>query len=83
MSEHHFGLGRGKVSARLAKRVDRIADRLGATFTYGVFPGDGARYWFSCQNLGEPFNGATAGEVLTAIKEAGIVLPGDVQPEGD
>jgi hypothetical protein len=66
---HFFGLGKGKVSAKEEKRIQRIAQEYEATFfTYeenGNF-----RYWFSCQNKGEPFDSWTANSVM---KEVGRV----------
>jgi hypothetical protein len=67
MSEHFFGLGKGEISAREEKRVTRIARRFGADFTSVTLPGDGPRYWFSCRNRGEPFDGELARVVLAAV----------------
>lgn len=76
MGEYHFGTGNGKITDSAFKRLDRIARKHGATFTRVTLPGDGPRYWFSCPNLGHPFDGATARAVLDAVDAAGIVLPG-------
>jgi hypothetical protein len=66
---HHFGLGDGKVSSKEQKRIQLVAEKHEATFfTYeenGNF-----RYWFSCQNKGEPFDSWTATAVM---KEVGQV----------
>lgn len=76
MGEHFFGLGRGKVSERKAKAVERIVRRHGATFTRYVGPGDPEpRFWFACENRGEPFDSQAEREVLDAVAAAGIVLP--------
>jgi hypothetical protein len=76
MSEHFFGSGNGRVSDRLARRVDKIAREYGATFTAVTLPGDGPRYWFSCRNRGNPFDQETARDTLKAVERAGISLPG-------
>jgi hypothetical protein len=75
MSEHHFGLGRGRVSKEDYRRIDQIAAKHGATFTNPNLPGDGWRYWFSCPNRGQPFDGDTARAVLGEVEAAGIKLP--------
>ena len=76
MSEHHFGCGNGHVSEVIAKRIDRIARKLGASFMTYREPDGSRRYWFSCRNRGAPFDGATAKAVLDAVAASGIVLPG-------
>lgn len=72
MSEHHFGVGRGKISPRLGKQVDKIAKEAGAEFTWVTLPGDGPRYWFSCDNLGFPFDQSTERAVYAALRKAGL-----------
>lgn len=80
MSEFHFALGRASVPTPLAARIARIARRHGATFVSfapgeaGV-PGNRTRYWFSTENLGEPFNAQTRNAVLSDLAAAGIELP--------
>lgn len=72
MSEHFFGLGRGKITKKLGQQVDGIAKSHGAEFIWVTLPGDGPRFWFACDNIGEPFDSATAKEVLAAVRAAGL-----------
>lgn len=44
MGEYFFGLGRGKVTAAVARRVDAVARRHGADFIAATLPGEGPRY---------------------------------------
>lgn len=74
MSEHFFGTGRGKISNKLYRQIEQIANEHGADFTAADMP-EGPRYWFACRNLGEPFDSRTAREVMGAIAAAGIELP--------
>lgn len=59
---HMFHVREGLVSAAEARRIQRIAQEHGADF----FAAEG-RYWFTCENLGDPFNGATARAVMAAV----------------
>lgn len=72
MSEHFFGLGRGKVSAATERKVDRIARKHGADFVSVTLPGEGPRYWFACPNRGQPFDDATSKAVLEELTAAGL-----------
>ncbi len=76
-----FGLGPGW----LPSKVEKIAQAHGAELVnytdascncgYGCSPYTckrARRHWFTCQNLGEPHNSATAHEVIAAI-EAGVL----------
>jgi heterodisulfide reductase subunit B len=76
MSEHMFGLGGG----HLPKKISKLARQLGATLVnytdaqcncgYGCHPytcKKSDRHWFTIPNLGEPFNGETAKQVLAAV----------------
>ena len=68
MSEHHFGLHSGFLTAK----ADRIARKHGADHTNYVDPGTGRRRgWFSCPNRGLPFDSWTARDVLADIEAAG------------
>ncbi len=49
MGKHVFGVGGGYVPCVLAKAVEAVAARHGATFHRGDTPG-GERYWFVCDN---------------------------------
>lgn len=72
MSEHMFGVTRGKLSRDEVKRRDRICRELGG---YGFTQIDeshgtahGGRWigWFSGPNRGDPFDRVFAREVLEA-----------------
>jgi len=81
MSEHFFLTGKG----HLGKRADKIARKHGATLVNYTDPGCGCgygctgdcpenrRHWFACDNLGEPFNGATARAVECDLRQAKIL----------
>ena len=73
MSEYFFGLGNGKVTTAIARKVDRIAKRHGARFVTYTEPGTGRhRFWFAGPNLGNPFDRATAAAVYADLREAGL-----------
>lgn len=72
MSEYHFGLGRGRVDETIARKIDRVAQRHGATFVWGGIPGEGPRFWFACPNQGEPFDRATRDAVIEELVNAGL-----------
>lgn len=90
MSEYYFLVGKG----HLGKRADKIAAKHGATLVNHTDPGCGCgygcasdcpenrRHWFACDNLGEPFNSATARAVESDLRQAGIDN-GDVTAEMD
>ena len=67
---HFFGLGNGKVSAKEEKRIQRIAEDHEAEFVTFQEPNGELRYWFECENKGEPFDSWTATAVM---KEVGKV----------
>lgn len=66
-----FGVGNGRVPEIIARGLDRIAKRHGATFIAVVLP-EGPRYWFDAQSLGEPFDGATRRAVLDEAQREGL-----------
>jgi hypothetical protein len=80
MTEYMFGCGIGY----LPKRADRIARKHGAILVNHCDPGcrcgygcidecpECRRHWFSAQNRGEPFDGATARAVMAEINAAKI-----------
>ncbi len=72
MGEHHFGVGRGRIKASVAKRIDAIAQRHGADFVWANVPGQGPSYWFSCPNFGAPHDGQRARAVWKALDDAGL-----------
>lgn len=72
MAEFFFGVGRGKVSKREYARVEAIAKSHYADFTNLNMP-EGPRFWFSCQNLGEPFNSRTAARVMAEVGKVEVM----------
>ncbi len=66
MSEHFFGLGPG----HLSRKAGQIAEKHGARLTNYTEPNGEKRHWFACRNRVEPFNAATANEVMTALESA-------------
>ncbi len=80
MSEFMFLVGKG----HLGKRADQIARKHGAYLVNYTDPGCGCGYgcasdcperrqhWFATDNLGEPFNSATARAVESDLRQAGI-----------
>lgn len=88
MNEYYFGVGKG----HLGRRADKIAAKHGATLVNHTDPGcrcgygctsdcpENRRHWFACNNLGEPFNSATARAVESDLRKAGIIN-GDVVAE--
>lgn len=71
MSEYHFGVGHGKVSKAQAQQLNRIARKYDANFVAADMP-EGPRYWFTTDNYGAPFDGATARAVLADAEAAGL-----------
>jgi hypothetical protein len=67
---HFFGLGKGKVSATERKRINKILESHQADFVIYQEPNGELRYWFECENKGEPFDQQTATAVM---KEVGQV----------
>jgi hypothetical protein len=69
MSEHHFSVrSEVKLSEEQVAKLEEIADRHDATFIYMNTPGNRHKSWFSCRNLGEPFNRNTARAVAEDIE---------------
>ena len=69
MNEFHFGLGEGW----LPKKAAEIARRHGAKLINYEEPCGRRRHWFAAENLGEPFNRATAEAVLSDLEKAGLL----------
>lgn len=67
MSEHCFGLHSGHLIAK----ADKIAARHDAWHTNYTEPRGERRGWFSCKNLGEPFDSCTRKAVMEDIEKAG------------
>lgn len=68
MASYHFGLGRG----HLPEEADQIARRHDARLVNYTEPNGEKRHWFTTQNLGDPFDRATAQAVLADLEDAGI-----------
>ena len=66
---YFFGLGKGKVGAKERKRIDRILESHQADFVIYEEPNGELRYWFECENKGEPFDSWTANAVLKEVGE--------------
>lgn len=67
MSQHHFGLHRG----HLKKKASDIAKRHGAQHVNYTEPNGEKRGWFTCPNLGQPFDRAIERAVMRDIDAAG------------
>lgn len=69
MSEHMFGITKIKgMTPATGRRIDKIASKVGARFTGPIaIPGSETRGWFSCRNLGSPFDRATELEVQAEL----------------
>ncbi|MCK9520333.1 MAG: hypothetical protein WC251_03830 [Candidatus Izemoplasmatales bacterium] len=65
--EHFFGLHKG----HLTGKADRIAEKHNASHTNYTEPSGKKRGWFSCENLGEPFDRNTEKAVMADIEKAG------------
>jgi hypothetical protein len=63
MSEHHFGLYRGHLSARLIQRIEKKFPEV-SVVNYTEPRGE-KRGWFSGPNRGSPFDRAMSSEVLS------------------
>lgn len=68
---YHFGVGTGKVSEAQGKKLDKVARKHGATFTWAQMP-EGWKFWFSARNLGAPFDDAVREAVLREAEAAGL-----------
>ena len=67
MSKYIFGLHTGHLTAK----ADDIADQHGAMHINYTEPRGEKRGWFTCPNLGSPFDQATKAAVMGAIDAAG------------
>lgn len=69
MGEHLFGYGSG----HLPKRADKLAAKHGARLVNYTMPRGEKVHWFTCPNMGAPFDGACAKAVLAGLEKAGII----------
>ena len=67
MGEYMFGLHSGHLTAK----AEQIAKKHDAWHTNYTEPNGRKRGWFSCKNLGSPFDQATARAVLDDIEAVG------------
>lgn len=63
----------GEHAGHLGRRADSIARRHGADHIDYTEPCGERRGWFSCANLGPPFDEARARAVLADIARAGLL----------
>lgn len=76
MSEHLFFARYGKISQAQEKAARKVAKRHGATFVY-IAPTrtwTAANSWFSCRNLGFPFDRAVETAVAADLRAEGVGL---------
>jgi hypothetical protein len=74
MSEHYFASSSKPVPVKTANKRDRIAREVGGSkcgYTSANMP-DGPRSWGYCPNRGEPFDSATAREIMDAWERSGV-----------
>ena len=80
MGEHPFGVGRGRIEPSVGERIDEVAQRNGAEFTWANIPGQGPSYWFACTNRGAPFDAQTERDVWAALEAEGLAGPDGLLP---
>jgi hypothetical protein len=76
MGEFHFGVGNGRIKTKSGERIDKIARRHGASFTWTTIPGQGPIYWFAARNQGHPFDEQTARAVWADLDAAKLAADG-------
>lgn len=68
-----FGQRIGRLSVATRSKLIAIAKANGAQFYYATGRDfSGAKGWFGCKNMGDPFDSATAKAVRDAVTAAGI-----------
>ena len=78
MAQHHFSVTHRPVTKAVATKRDRIARKVGGRGCgcgcgyISVRLPEGPRAWGYCPNLGEPFDRATAREIVAAWNAAGV-----------
>lgn len=76
MSEHMFGVGKGRLRAAVRNQIQEIARRHDCDFTNPTLPGDGPRYWFAGPNLGFPFDRKMEQSVWHDLEAVGLADAG-------
>jgi hypothetical protein len=66
---HHFGLGVG----HLPRKANTIARQHDAELVNYTEPDGRKRHWFNCQNMGEPFDSRIAHEVISDLRDVGLL----------
>ena len=74
MAEFNFGVTSTPVTKAVATKRDRIARKVGGRGCgyLSVRLPEGPRSWGFCPNRGEPFDRATAREIIDAWKASGV-----------
>lgn len=72
MSEHHFGVGIGKLRDAARRRIDAVAERHGCSFHNPTLP-EGPRYWFAGPNRGTPFDERMGTAVYADLEREGLL----------
>lgn len=71
MREYHFGVGTGKVDARRASQLNRIAQRHNGCFVAPQLP-EGPRYWFAVPTRGFLHDWLAQKEILAEAGSRGL-----------
>ena len=74
MSSHFFGLWRGRATKAWVQRADEIARKHEAECVPYEPDHEPARGWFVTENLGAPFDQATARAVMADLESEGLIL---------
>src|SRR5687768_2150282 len=72
MSQYMFGIGHTKPLRKELKLIAIIEKEEECSFIETHVSGIGYQHWFTCQNLGEPFDRARAARVRKALDAAGL-----------
>ena len=72
MSEYMFGLVRGaKLRGMLRGKVSKELESIDQEHGVDFIPGDETCGWFTCPNMGAPFEALTERAVTDSVKAAG------------
>lgn len=66
----HFGIIKTPVPDKVGRKLDRIASKHGALFTWGSTPGSDVQGWFEGPNHGFPFDLRLSRAVMRDIQLA-------------